>query len=341
MDGAALLAVLAIVVTVNAIATVTLLVLTIRERRARRDVEAGPDRGSVAQPADGGPAALGGRAVSNPIQPASTPSASTGDPLAGAISAFLERREGIFTTGVAGEAGQGPPGGAAEVVSAPPPDGLLAGPAIGQPVEPVVPIARQAPVRPARYVPSGPPVGPAAVPPATAGLASPGEPVAAPVVSAGGAPAAREPIPEPSIPAQPWPAQPLPVQPLYRPASRLSVALVGREGSRPELAGAAIARLGPVIGGLLRERTRSRDRVAEEGPGRFVVVLPETHLDGAQALGLRVRSTCDAWLGAETPPLWLDLEAADLPGGVPGGFPEPEPGRASGPERRRPLPLQS
>jgi hypothetical protein len=337
MDDAALLVVLAIVVAVNAIATVTLLVLTLRERHARPDVEAATDRGSDVRPAAAGPivgpAAPGGRAVPGPVQAAATPSASTGDPLAGAITAFLERREGVFTTGVSGEAGQGPPGAAAEIVPAPPPDGMLSGPAIGRPVEPVVPIARQ-PARPARYVPSGPPVGPAAVPPATAGFASPREPVAAHVVSAGGAPAALEPAT-----AQPIPAQPLPVQPRYRPASRLSVALIGRDGSRPEAAGAAIARLGPVIGGLLRERTRSRDRVAEEGPGRFVVVLPETHLDGAEALGLRLRSTCDAWLGAETPPLGLDLAAVDLPGGVPGGFPEP--GRATGPERRRPLALES
>lgn len=340
MDGAALLAVLAIVVTANAIATVTLLVLTIRERRARRDIEAGQDRGGVARHAAGptvGPAALGDRAVPGPVQPALTPSASTGDPLAGAISAFLERREGIFTAGVAGEAGQGPPGAAAEVVPAAPPGGMTSGPSIGRPAEPVipvVPITRQAPARPARYVPSGPPVGQPTFPPALAGLESPREPVAVPVVSPGGGPAARE-----QVTAAPIPAQPLAVQPRYRPASRLSVALIGRDGSRPEAAGAAIARLGPVIGGLLRERTRSRDRVAEEGPGRFVVVLPETHLDGAEALGLRLRSTCDAWLAAETPPLGLDLVAVDLPGGVPGGFPEP--GRVTGPERRRPLALET
>jgi hypothetical protein len=332
MDGATLLVVLAVVVAVDSIATVALLVLTIRGRRAPQDIEAGPARGSAAQPAAIGPAvgsAEPGHPTSAPAQVAATPvtPAPAVDPLAGAISAFLDRREGVFTAGIAGDAGQGPPGAAAGAPPTTPLGGMPTGLSEGQPVALV---ARLAPARPARYVPAGPPPArPPEVPSAAPGPEPLHAPLAAPVGRGGAAAGARE----------PFPSQPVTASPRYRPASRLSVALAGRDGSRPEVAAEAIARLGPVIGGLLRERTRARDRVAEEGPGRFVVVLPETRLDGAEALGLRLRSTCDAWLGAETPPLRLELAAADLPGGVPGG--SAESGRATGPERRRPLALET
>jgi hypothetical protein len=72
-----------------------------------------------------------------------------------------------------------------------------------------------------------------------------------------------------------------------------------------------------------------------EGSGRFSVVLPATSVDGAVAVASRLVGSCDAWLAAETPPLRLDLEAADLPGGVPAA--DPGPARDSGPERRRSL----
>jgi hypothetical protein len=95
----------------------------------------------------------------------------------------------------------------------------------------------------------------------------------------------------------------------------------------------AVARLGPVIGGLLRERTRGRDLIEVEGPGSYAVVLPDTDLDGAEALARRLAATCDAWLAAELPPLWLELRPADQPGGAP--LWGPEPGRDPATERRR------
>jgi hypothetical protein len=72
-----------------------------------------------------------------------------------------------------------------------------------------------------------------------------------------------------------------------------------------------------------------------EGPGRFSVVLPATTVDGAVSVASRLVGSCDAWLAAETPPLRLDIEVADLPGGVPSS--DPDPARDSGPERRRSL----
>jgi hypothetical protein len=113
------------------------------------------------------------------------------------------------------------------------------------------------------------------------------------------------------------------------------VGLAPRDPSDQDAATETIARLGPVIRGLLRERTRDRDRIEAEGPGRLAVVLPDTTLDGAEALGRRLAATCDAWLAAELPPLWLELRPGDQPGGVPGSAPVP--GRDPGLERRRPV----
>ena len=322
---AGLLAVLVIVVALDSVATVALVVLTLRDRRTRGIAG---DRGaaSVARSAGASGAGPGrsepdGQGAPAPAQTtASAASTSVADdPLAGAISAFLDRREGVFTAGVAGAPGQGEAPGVAQGA---PPGARTGQEAGGTGVdEPAGPVVRWAPARPARYVAAGPPARPPGGAPAPAGRD--------PALAAPAGPAPAGP------PAAPLPA---PAAARYRPASRLGVALVARDGPEPDTA-AAVARLGPVIGGLLRERTRARDRVAEEGPGRFVVVLPETHVDGAAALGIRLRTACDAWLAAESPPLRLELAATGLPGGVPGGFVEPA--RATGPERRRPLGLET
>ena len=74
-------------------------------------------------------------------------------------------------------------------------------------------------------------------------------------------------------------------------------------------------------------------RIAAHGQGRFVVILPATSIEGAEALGRRLAATCDAWLAAELPPLGLDLQPADAPGGMPDA--EPGPARQPGAERRR------
>ena len=95
----------------------------------------------------------------------------------------------------------------------------------------------------------------------------------------------------------------------------------------------AVARLGPVIGGLIRERTRANDRVTGLTGGRYSVVLPDTSLDGAAALIQRLTQSCDAWLAAEQPPLRLEFGWVDLPAYTAAGGPAPS--RASGPERRR------
>jgi hypothetical protein len=115
--------------------------------------------------------------------------------------------------------------------------------------------------------------------------------------------------------------------------SRLGVVLTAREAGTD--AAGAVDRLGPVIGGLLRERTRLDDAVVGDGPGRFVVVLPDTPLTGADALADRLQASCEAWLAVEQPPLRLALAAAAHDDPALG--PPPDRRRAAGPERRRPL----
>ena len=110
----------------------------------------------------------------------------------------------------------------------------------------------------------------------------------------------------------------------------------GPDGPRGRhYAAGAVDRLGPVIGGLLRERTRLDDAVVGDGPGRFVVVLPDTPLAGAEALADRLQASCEAWLAVEQPPLRLALAAAAHDDPALG--PPPDRRRAAGPERRRPL----
>ena len=117
-----------------------------------------------------------------------------------------------------------------------------------------------------------------------------------------------------------------------RPAMRLEVGLVARD-ARSVAASDAAARLGPVIGGLLRERTRADDIVLANGPGRFAAILPESSRFGAAALAGRLEAGCDAWLAAELPALRLELAVAEQPGGLP---PVPAAtGRVVYPDRRR------
>jgi hypothetical protein len=323
VDINALLTVLVAVSVIDSVAICALLLLAVGDRQgsaqaraARHDAGRGVGRpASVRPPTDAGSAG------------APTAEASP-DPLAGAISAFLARPEGIFR---ARESAPGP--------SAGPPVSGPGMPPAGGPAMPAVPVATAgpgatgilersgrevtwSPSRPSRYVPSGPrPGGPAG-----GGDASPtGEPAAAGRSPETGGPSLS--------PVEAVPEMPPDVAPPSRPASRLEVRLVDRGGGSAPAEAAVAARLGPVIRGLLRERTRARDSVATEGPGRFVVILPGTSTGGAAAVARRLADGCDGWLAAETPPLRLDLAAAAVPGGVPAG--DPDPIRGSGPERRR------
>lgn len=315
MDATALLAILVAVMAVNTVAIVSLVVLTVRDPRGQgrdrplRPTLAGPALERATTDLAASPA-LAGRPDGTP------PSVTQADPLAGAISAFLGRSDGLFRTG------QPSPGPTEQQPTSPPrlpasgePPGPLptAGSGLTGVLDRSRPEVRWAPSRPSRYVPSGPRPG------APSARAEPGAaPVAVPAAQmAGGA--------APVLAAAAAPPR--------RPASRLEVRLVGRDPAAATAATGATARLAPVIGGLLRERTRARDSVAAEGSGRFSVVLPATSIDGAVAVASRLVGSCDAWLAAETPPLRLDLEAADLPGGVPPS--DPDPARDSGPERRR------
>jgi hypothetical protein len=305
VDATALLAILVAVMAVNTVAIVALLVLTVRDRRPL--VDGRPLRPTIARPVLE-PAATGLPAPPGVPGGAGQPprSETQADPLAGAISAFLGRSDGLFRAGAPAPGPAHQPTAVPPQVPAPfgpdpatPPVGPAATGAFDRPRSEVT----WAPSRPTRYVPSGP---------------RPGAPI------------------DPDRPAA-TPSVRQPAAPPRRPASRLEVRLVGREPTPPTAATGATARLGPVIGGLLRERTRARDSITTEGSGHYAVVLPETSVDGAAAVASRLLGSCDAWLAAETPPLRLDLDVADLPGGVPAA--DPDPARGSGPERRRPLVL--
>ncbi|HSS36748.1 MAG TPA: hypothetical protein VLR93_10785, partial [Patescibacteria group bacterium] len=278
MDTSLLVGLLAVLVAVDTVALLTLLALTVRWQRITSSERA--DRRVRSRPVDAAAVAQPDRLV-----------ASAGshddaqDPLADAISAFLGRSDGIFRAG-------GPPG-------APTAPGVPAGsgptrnwpvPAAGDwPPDRIAPPAplergssevRWAPVRPTRYVPSGP------RPARGAGrLSGPGSPVdpaartASPLLHltapppALDPPAALPPSPDAAVRLTSDAAVLSPGQPTSA-TSRLGVVLTAREAGTD--AAGAVDRLGPVIGGLLRERTRLDDAVVGDGPGRFVVVLPDT-----------------------------------------------------------------
>lgn len=347
VDASVVLVVLAAVVVVDTLAILTLLVLTVRWHQASLDREpmarstrtetltlvATSTPGSPAQPA------ADARSVAQPsvadARPAAdaTQSGAT-DPLADAITEFLGRADGIFRAG-----GPRPP---ADPAAGPGPTALPAdAPAstgtVRPPVEPGPPAVLEragsevtwAPARPVRYVPSGPRPGreaarPPAMPPSTAGPAVPPAP---------DPPTAITVAPPPAVPPTGLVASSPAIDPAVRaiPTSRLSVTLAG-DPAVPETS-AAVARLGPVIGGLLRERTRLGDVVSADAAGRFTALLPGTSTSGAEALADRLVASCEAWLGAERPALRLAIEIGDHDGPVAG--PAPDRGRAEGPDRRR------
>jgi hypothetical protein len=309
-----ILGLLVVVAAVDTVAVFILLALTLRGRSAPSSSMTMP----AALAATTAPQDDPERDALKPIAPvaADGPVVAEPDPLADAITAFLGRSEGLFRAGGApGEprpaeanVGTGPPHATSDRGS-----GVPNAPAI---LDRSLPDVTWSPARPARYVASGSRPGPSPEhsEPETA---VPGPEIGSTPVA--GSPAAAAP--------------PRPDQPPRRLASRLRVALVARDQSDPEAAGPTVARLSPVIGGLLRERTRGQDRIEPEGQGRYAVVLPDTPLDGAEALGRRLAANCDAWLAAELPPLRLELRPAEEPGGVPPT--PPEPGREPAAERRR------
>ncbi len=307
MDETAVLAALAVLTALNTVVILVLAVATVRSRPGVRGRAATAARIGLAE---------------EPVVGTAAGVADGADPLAGAISAFLTRPDGLFRaggpTGAVPLANVGLPAGAA------PPASMAPASSVVQPAPPVAPAPVWAPSRPVRYVASAPrPLGrPPSVEPAAAApsgaLAASTRPVA--------------PVPRPMMPMTPAPSPPA-----THPASRVSVWFVGRDASRTSVQPGAVARLGPVIGGLLRERTRAEDRVAVEAGGRFAVTLADTPVDGAAALTRRLAHSCDAWLAAEEPPLRLEFGVTELAvatRSLPG-----RPDRGSGPERRRSVPL--
>ena len=277
--------------------------------------------GAVSDAVDPDPVAVG------PAAPADQDPAA--DPLAGAISAFLTRSDGLFRAG-------GPQPLPAQPLPAQP-----------QPAEPpgsVLPTAAGAPPpfappepgasRLVRHVASAPrPTGPR---PTTDPAPATGLP-STPIVNR------NVPPPQPAVRTEPTrspsPAAGFTVPPPSRPVSRVSIWFVGRDASRSSVQPGAVARLAPVIGGLLRERTRAEDRVAVVGGGRFLVDLPDTPIDGAAGLTRRLADSCDAWLAAEEPPLRLEFGMSESV--VVGGPRAEGSDRTAGVDRRRPVSLDA
>ncbi len=338
MDGAALLGLLLVLVVLDTVTIGGLLVVTLHDRRASRG-----------QPPASWPAPSGTEAT----RAAAEAPRAAADPLADAITAFLDRPDGLFRTGSAGRS----------VASGPPPAVPGRPPAVPGPPPAVPGLPPAVPGLPPA-VPGLPPAVPG-LPPAVPGPPSavPGPPSAVP----GPAPAPR-PDSDDRRPATTPPSRyvasgtsasvepgrgagaVVPSRPFApvagpaagpaggmrtadrRPAMRLDVGLVGRDARSATARGAAI-RLGPVIGGLLRERTRAGDTVVASGPGRFAAILPDASRAGAAALAERLEAGCDAWLAAELPPLRLELAIGEQPGGLPPA--PPAPSRVVDPDRRR------
>ncbi|MDP9483634.1 MAG: hypothetical protein M3P84_10475 [Chloroflexota bacterium] len=298
MDVAAVLGWLALAVVLNTFVTALLAVLIVRS-------------GMGSGRADPGRPAMLGKAAPGPAA-----SAGEDDPLAGAISAFLGRSDGLFRAGgpspgqrvgSAGPRRQAVPG-LRSTAPMPPATAAAASPLPPETRQPVV-SAHDRPLsevtwatsRPSRFVPSGP---------------RPPEPGVAP-----------DPIGQEARSDAP------PMAPVGLPVSRVSIAVADRDGSGAGAGPAAVARLGPVIGGLIRERTRAGDRISGLTGGRYSLILPDTSLDGAAALSRRLAQSCDAWLAAEQPPLRLEFGWVDLPTDLRSEGPVTV--RLSGPERRR------
>jgi hypothetical protein len=349
MDATGLLGLLVVILAVDTVAIGALLVLTLRppasaDRRERwlgvaptapSRTRAVPmlARPPAESPLGAAAAFVGDRTEASPVP------AGDHDPLADAISAFLGRTDGLFRAGGGGAiaAPEGPSDVAATVAATAASAGRLDPPATGPRPGPEM----ASPMRPSRYVASGSvPIDRSRPPEDSTGTAAPGptglpDSTGLPVPTAAPGPASPATGPGPDVPSSP-------VAPA-RPATRLSVALVGLD-ARPSVVAeaalvAAVARLSPVIGGLLRERSRSRDIVRVDGPGRFSVDLPETTPEGAAVLAARLGDSCESWLAAELPPLRLELWLADLTGRSTSSIAPTA--RPNGPERRRSLTLDA
>lgn len=323
MDVAAVLPWLALAVAINTSVTALLAVLVVRSSlgpwRADPGRRAPLGLGVPSRSAPSGARlrAAPGRAVGP------GPAAATGeeDPLAGAIAAFLGRSDGLFRAG-------GPPSGQPTAPAGRTRQALARGaPAGGSTPTPNVAHDRPqsevtwATSRPSRFVPSGP--GPfergndPRVGDPTRDVARSPESTAAGQFDAG--------VSGPSATGS-----------AGRSVSRVSIALSARDGTGAGAGPSVVDRLGPVVGGFIRERTRANDSVTGLTGGRYTVVLPATPLVGAAALSERLALGCDAWLAAEEPPLRLEFGLVDLP---PDAIAEaPVTARASGPERRRAVP---
>jgi hypothetical protein len=321
MDIAAVLPWLALAVAINTSVTALLAVLVIRSSLSPWPADLGrraplglrvPSRSA---PSGARLRAAPGRAVGP------GPAAATGeeDPLAGAIAAFLGRSDGLFRAG-------GPPPGQPTALAGRTRQALAPGARAGGSTPTPTVAAHDRPQsevtwatsRPSRFVPSGP-----AVPFERRNDPRSGDPTrdAAPSLESSAADQFDAGVSGPTATAS-----------AGRSVSRVSIALSARDGSGAGAGPSVVGRLGPVVGGFIRERTRANDSVTGLTGGRYTVVLPDTPLVGAAALSERLALGCDAWLAAEEPPLRLEFGLVDLPPDAIAGAPVTA--RASGPERR-------
>ena len=99
-----------------------------------------------------------------------------------------------------------------------------------------------------------------------------------------------------------------------RPATIVMVELDGLDRLTSRLGEAAGDRLIPAVAETIRRLAREADHVAQLGPGRFGVLLPET--DEIQAIHYieRVRRTCDLWLESGAVALRLAMGWASASG---------------------------
>lgn len=99
-----------------------------------------------------------------------------------------------------------------------------------------------------------------------------------------------------------------------RPATIVMVELDGLDRLTSRLGDAAGDRLVPAVAETIRRLAREADHVAQLGPGRFGVLLPET--DEIQAIHYieRVRRTCDLWLESGAVALRLAMGWASASG---------------------------
>ena len=99
-----------------------------------------------------------------------------------------------------------------------------------------------------------------------------------------------------------------------RPATIVMIELDGLDRLTSRLGDAAGDRLIPAVAETIKRLAREADHVAQLGPGRFGVLLPET--DEIQAIHYieRVRRTCDLWLESGAVSLRLAMGWASASG---------------------------